>query len=139
MRFARSAKLVSSGVRLTMAASVAFAAALATACGSGGNGGPDVAITGGSPCVSAPSCPDAGPPSYKADIVPILDQDCIPCHSATGIAGHDETTYASVKGQFGAMLSFTNSCQMPPSDGPQMTAAQRVALTAWLRCGAPDN
>jgi uncharacterized membrane protein len=106
------------------------------ACSSSSNDGTG---GGGSACVSAPACPDGGPPSYKMEIVPILQQDCIPCHSPTGEAGFYMTTYAEVSGQAGSMLSQVNVCSMPPLNGPTMTDAQRIALTAWLRCGAPDN
>jgi uncharacterized membrane protein len=93
----------------------------------------------GSACVSAPACPDAGVPSYQTDIAPILQQDCIPCHSPTGPAGFDMTTYAEVYGEFGSILSQVAVCQMPPLNAPTMTDAQRTTLTAWLKCGAPDN
>ncbi len=117
-----------------------LAAALATgvvaACSSSSSGG---AGGSASACVSAQACPDAGVPSYQTDIVPLLQQDCIPCHSPTGEAGFDMTTYAKVSGEAGSMLSQVTLCQMPPLDGPSMTEAQRITLTAWLRCAAPDN
>jgi hypothetical protein len=134
--------------RRTARAVRSFVAALAvlapvssavSACSNGPNGQTNDSFSAGSPCVAATECPDASVPSYAADIVPILDQNCIPCHSPGGTAGFDETSYAKVKSQFGDMLSFVNDCQMPPSNGPQMTVAARVALTEWLRCGAPDN
>ena len=118
------------------AALAALAAGSVVACGSSPGGG-----TGGgeSACVSAPACPDAGVPSYQTEIAPILQQDCVPCHSPTGPAGFYMTTYAEVHGEFGAILSQVTVCQMPPLNGPVMTDDQRIALTAWLRCGAPDN
>ena len=90
-------------------------------------------------CVSAPACPDAGAPSYQSEILPILREACIPCHSPSGTAGYDETSYAQVHSQFGAMLSQVAICAMPPLNGPQLSDAQRIALTAWLKCSAPDN
>ncbi len=29
--------------------------------------------------------------------------------------------------------------KISPLNGPALSDAQRIALTAWLRCGAPDN
>jgi len=114
-------------------------AAIAIACssnpssGSGGDGGSQ------SPCVSAHSCP-ADVPSYKATIAPILQTTCIVgCHSSTGKAGFPEDTYAEVYSQRGPILSQVAICQMPPLNGPVMSDAQRVALTGWLECGAPNN
>jgi uncharacterized membrane protein len=120
--------------RLGLAAAIAAGGVIA--CSSSSNDG-----TGGSAsaCISAPACPDGGPPSYKTEIAPILQEDCIPCHSPTGPAGFDMTTYADVSGESGSILSQVTVCRMPPSNGPTMTDAQRIALTAWLRCGAPDN
>jgi hypothetical protein len=94
---------------------------------------------GGSACVSATACPDAGVPSYKSDIAPILEENCIPCHSPTGPAGFDMTTYTKVYGEFGSILSQVTVCEMPPLSYPTMAESQRITLTAWLRCGAPDN
>ncbi len=123
-------------------AAVCFAAALAAgglfACASSS----DTDGAGGaaaSSCVSAPACPDGGVPSYKTDIAPIIQATCIKCHGPTGTAGFYMTTYPEVFDQFGSILSQVTVCQMPPLNGPVMTDAQRVALTAWLRCGAPDN
>ena len=90
-------------------------------------------------CVSAPACADAGAPSYRTVVLPILQQDCIPCHSPSGTAGYDESTYAQVATQAGAMLSQVATCGMPPLNGPQLDDAQRIALTAWLKCSAPNN
>ena len=115
---------------LWLAAAVAAGGVIA--CSSSSTGG-------GSACVSAPACPDAGVPSYEAEIVPILQQNCIPCHGPTGSAGFYMTTYAELQSESGAILSQVAVCQMPPLNGPTMTEAQRIALTAWLKCGAPDN
>ena len=114
---------------------LAVALALATACSSGNpvsNGTVDAAPP-------APVSCDAGIPSYANEIVPILKQDCIPCHSPGGIGGFDETTYPDVSSQAGNMLTMVVQGGMPPTDGPQLTSAQRTALTDWLECGAPDN
>jgi uncharacterized membrane protein len=93
----------------------------------------------GSPCVVAPACPDAGAPSYASEVQTIIQNDCVPCHNPSGTAGFNETSYTDVYNQYGSMLSQVNGCLMPPANGPQMTNAERVALTAWLRCGAPNN
>ncbi len=37
------------------------------------------------------------------------------------------------------MLTMVVQGGMPPVNGPQLTSAQRAALTDWLECGAPDN
>ncbi len=99
----------------------------------------DLRDAGPASCEVAPACPEAGAPSYSGEIERILGQYCVACHGPGGTAGYDESTYAAVYAQFGSMLSQVAICAMPPLDGPQLTSAQRVALTAWLKCGAPDN
>jgi mono/diheme cytochrome c family protein len=84
------------------------------------------------------SC-DAGVPSYQTEIEPILREACLPCHGPAGSAGFDESTYAEVSSQAGTMLTMVVQGGMPPVNGPQLTSAQRAALTDWLECGAPDN
>jgi uncharacterized membrane protein len=111
----------------------ALAAAIACGCSSSTPAGT------GAKCVTAASCPEGDVPSYQTEIAPILQAACIPCHGPSGTAGFYETTYAEVSSQAGSMLSQVAVCAMPPLNGPAMSDAQRVALTAWLRCGAPDN
>lgn len=73
-------------------------------------------------------------------IAPILQSTCIlSCHSPDGSAGFPENTYAEVSSQAGNMLEFVEMCLMPPLGGPAMSDGERIALTAWLECGAPDN
>jgi hypothetical protein len=134
----RSSRTPRSRARLPRAwLPAALAGAVAIACSSS-NDASDGGGAGGS-CESAPSCPDAGAPSYQTQIVPILQASCIPCHGPSGTAGYDEDTYADVYNQFGSMLSFVNDCEMPPLNGPELSNADRITLTEWLRCGAPDN
>jgi uncharacterized membrane protein len=109
----------------------------ALACGSSSSDAGDAG--GAASCPVAAGCPDAGGPSYAKDILPILQQDCLGCHSPGGTAGYDESSYAKVFAQRSPMLDQVNTCLMPPVNGPVMTAAQRVAMTAWFECGALDN
>jgi uncharacterized membrane protein len=130
-------------MRLSCSLQYGFAAALisavAVACSSGSS---DDAADAEVTCPVASGCPDSGPPpSYKTDILPILQQACIGCHSPppAGTAGYDETSYTDVYNQRAPILDQVHSCMMPPTNGTQLTAAQRIALTTWLYCGAPDN
>jgi hypothetical protein len=113
--------------------------ALGCDAGSQGFGGADAA------CIRATECPDAAVPSYQADIAPILKRACFACHGPGGVAGYDESTYLDVYDQRSPILSQVSGCQMPPASGPDgmavvpLTTAERVALTGWLECGAPDN
>jgi uncharacterized membrane protein len=96
-------------------------------------------------CAVATSCSDVSVPSYQAVIVPILQNACIGCHSPSGVAGKSETTYLDVYNQREPMLSQLAGCVMPPPSGPggapvtQLTTEERITLTSWLECGAPNN
>jgi mono/diheme cytochrome c family protein len=92
------------------------------------------------PCLGEDGGPNYAVPSYAAEIRPILQVVCVPCHGPGGTAGDPETTYADVAAQVESMLSFAGAmCTMPPLEGPQITTAQRIALEEWLSCGAPNN
>lgn len=112
-------------------------AAVALGCSSTSNDSSDAAAA--SSCVRAPSCP-AEVPSYETTIAPILQSTCVlNCHSPDGSAGFPENTYTEVYSQRGAILSQVAVCLMPPLGGPVMSDGERIALTGWLECGAPDN
>jgi hypothetical protein len=129
-------------VLLVTAASAAGSSACSSSnAASDGGGG----TTGGT-CASALPENEAGAtycpgtaPSYQNDVLPILKTDCIPCHSPSGTAGYDESTYTDVYNQRSPILDQVNGCQMPPADGPPLSNAQRVVLLDWLVCGAPNN
>jgi hypothetical protein len=91
----------------------------------------------------APSCPKnaAGEPSYASDVAPILDDNCVGCHSPQGGYGFDLVTYSEVQTQAlqGDLITWISDCSMPPSTYPPLTTAQRQTLLDWLACGAPDN
>ena len=106
--------------------------------GSGGSGG-----SGGSA-----SCPNDLPekcpspePSYAADIAPLVEARCLPCHSAGGPAsGEPLGTYALVHDKRSAVLNQVYACKMPPpGDAEPLDSTERATLLAWLICGANDN
>lgn len=85
------------------------------------------------------ACP-AVPPSYAADVAPLLHDRCGACHTVDGLATiYPYDTYMQVKSQRLGILSQLHSCLMPPADQPQPTAAERQTIFSWLVCGAKDN
>jgi len=113
--------------------------AVALACSSNPSTAPLDAGGAAGTCPTASTCPTGGAPSYASVVQPILQEACIPCHSASGTAGYVETSYEDVYNQRSPILDQVYDCLMPPTNGPQLTSAQRVALTGWLECGAPNN
>ncbi len=105
-----------------------------SACSSSSNADSD-----GGACPVATGCPTSAPPTYTADIAPILDRVCLTCHAPGGPGGVDFSTYAKVFANRSAILDQVNACIMPPSNGPALSAGDRIALTGWLECGAPND
>ena len=121
--------------------------AAATACGpppASGDGGFDPAnpCAGGVPEDLPASCPNPVP-SYRADVLPILEQRCLPCHTPGSPlwALPDMSTYAAVYADRGVILDQIAICKMPNlgGGGAPLTEPARQAVMGWLVCGAPDN
>jgi hypothetical protein len=117
--------------------------ALAASCGdgattsSGGSSGSGGA--GGCPNDLPASCP-VPEPSFSADVEPIFQSHCVPCHSPGGaVPDKPFTTYAGISKLKTNVLTQVYACKMPPSTAPQLDEQQRAELLAWLVCGAKDN
>jgi hypothetical protein len=86
------------------------------------------------------SCPSP-PPSYRDEIMPIVEARCYPCHDSEGMEAsrHDFSTYEGLHAQRVDTLSAIYDCIMPPADGGVLLPEERAALLGWLVCHAPDN
>ena len=86
------------------------------------------------------ACP-AAPPSFKADIEPLIERRCWGCHANGGVAtpAHDFSTYDDIYRQRSAMLNQVYACNMPPADAGQLTPEERASLLSWFVCKSPDN
>ena len=105
------------------------------------------------PELTESSITPSGPPSFSADIVPILEADCNACHGTLG--GWDGSTYNSV------INSGDNGPAVIPGDAENSLLAQKLLDTQetgtvmppagkladdviqiflnWIKAGAPDN
>src|SRR5260221_8507740 len=93
-----------------------------------------------SPCGSKGSaiCPSP-PPSYRTDIVPILDAKCNGCHVG-GAGPWPLTDHGSGVDWRASIRSDVEGCPMAPADaGAGLSSMERIALLGWLACGAPNN
>ena len=73
-----------------LAASVGFVVALESACGGGSPTAPDTAGPAQDPATATSL-------TFTADVQPILNNDCVPCHGGSSTAnGYDVRTYAGV-------------------------------------------
>jgi hypothetical protein len=85
-------------------------------------------------------CPTP-PPSFAADIQPLLDRSCNrTCHGAPGTGLWPLVGYQNVA-DWGASISYdVGGCWMPPGDaGPGVTETERQTIVDWVSCGAPNN
>jgi hypothetical protein len=121
-------------------------AGLAAACSSGGGAAPlDAGVShDAAPPVLGPrvplchlpaptTCPE---PAVKyADIAPIVQQRCIPCHD--GRSTHwPLTDYKHVADWQDIIRSAMLDCTMPPGDaGIPMPTEERMTVLHWIRCG----
>ncbi|MEI8256012.1 MAG: hypothetical protein WCJ30_10110, partial [Deltaproteobacteria bacterium] len=85
------------------------------------------------------ACPSS-PPSYSAQIAPLLASRCTSCHSprAPG-ATWDFSSHAGAAAQRDRIVQQLALCLMPPQIAAPLTPDQRRLLLQWTACGAPDN
>jgi hypothetical protein len=116
--------------RLARAAGLIAALAGVAGCGSHGASCP----------TDMPTCPSPAP-SFVAEVNPIIQSTCVPCHGPGGVeATRPYVTYEDMKtnGPFVTMYSQVLGCLMPQAP-QQLTAAQRQRLLEWFACGEPDD
>jgi hypothetical protein len=125
-------------VVFAFAAPASLLSSLATGCSPGAAGGDQSC-----PLVAS-DCP-ATPPSWKADVAPLIAQYCWMCHGDGGVEqpSVDLSNYAGVYKNRFEVLSQVYHCQMPNADAspppPQLSSAQRETIVAWAACNAPNN
>jgi hypothetical protein len=116
---------------------------LLVACGGSpgsGAGGENVenAIRNSCAATVPPTC-STSTPRY-ADVEPILQKSCVPCHP--GPAGATQwplTEYEDVAPWAGVIQDQLCANAMPPVDGGVAIAeADRLTILDWVECGAPE-
>jgi hypothetical protein len=86
--------------------------------------------------VAAPtSCPSPAP-TY-ADIAPIVQRLCIPCHIGAADGPWPLTAYQHVADWQDIIRAAMLDCTMPPDAGFPMTRTERLTVLTWIRCGLP--
>jgi hypothetical protein len=108
-------------------------------------------IAEGVPCATASDRPDAPPPSFESNVLPVLRRHCHGCHgddalegaldlrSASEILRGGESGPAVVRGDPDASLlvDLVARGQMPPEDADAVDAATVELLRRWVQAGAP--
>lgn len=87
----------------------------------------------------AADCLDAAALTYNADIGPIINARCTPCHAAGGVEDSILLTdYGHVTGERMTIEAQLLTCAMPPDGSPQLTSDERTQMLSWLTCGTPQ-
>jgi hypothetical protein len=92
-------------------------------------------------------CAQAAPPSFYADVLPIVQEHCQSCHRPDGIAGRVPfDTYDHTRKYAAEIVKQVTARAMPPwfadprvghfSDDPSLSGAQIAALRSWALHGA---
>ncbi|HEY7371170.1 MAG TPA: hypothetical protein VIF57_03260 [Polyangia bacterium] len=85
--------------------------------------------------VQAPTaCPD--PPPRYADITPIVQQRCVPCHNGLPGGPWPLLQYSHLADWQDVIRGQMLDCSMPPPDaGVPMEDSERVTILTWILCG----
>ncbi len=100
-------------------------------------GSPDSDVAPEACDVTVPvSCPDED--LTYADVAPIIEHRCVPCHDGRG-ANWPLSSHSHVVDWADDIRSRMLDCSMPPlNSGMTMPNSERQRIVDWLRCGAPQ-
>lgn len=88
---------------------------------------------------------------FHADVAPVLDQHCMQCHDAGGIAPMSFDTYENTKPWAEAIVAATQSRRMPPKQVTQdgtcgdfvdpwwLSESELSVLAKWAEADAPEG
>lgn len=83
------------------------------------------------------SCPDPSP--RYADVAPVIQQHCLPCHFGEPQGPWPLYDYRHVADWQDVVRDEVLSCAMPPADsGLMMPTQDREAILTWILCGFPE-
>ncbi len=83
--------------------------------------------------------------SYSADLLPVLEVQCLGCHNNSSqqgnvnLEGYDNVRiYVQNGGLYGSIAWLDGYSAMPPA-GSQLPACTVAKFKAWIEAGAPNN
>ncbi len=133
--------LFSSARRFPRAWATAVAASAAFSCSppAPSSGGPPAAAVT-CPMVFPSACPSPSP-SWVADVQPIVEERCYPCHGPGGVEQSvlDFTNYQGFNMAKTTVDVEIYHCAMPPPDAGAATPEEQLTVLTWIVCGAPNN
>jgi hypothetical protein len=128
--------------RLATLATLAVLLAFTAACGE--SAAPEPSAAAVEDAIHASCTPNAPavctmPSARYAEVAPIFQKSCDPCHEDDAADGQwPLTQYDDVYPWASLVRQDLCSNAMPPADGGvPIAATDRLALLAWIQCGAP--
>ena len=83
--------------------------------------------------------------TYSLSVVPIIDRECIVCHSASANLGNVTLEgYAEIKkyvdnGKLRSSITHDGNASPMPKDGNKMSDCNIKIIQTWLDANAPNN
>jgi hypothetical protein len=103
------------------------------------------AATGGA--IAFPAVAGAAELTYVKDVAPILEKNCVACHSQGGIGPFAMDRYETVKGFAPMIREVIRTDRMPPynadphvgkfADNKNLTSGEIRTIVRWVEAGAP--
>jgi hypothetical protein len=93
----------------------------------------------------AAKCDTTGTISYSKQIVPLLQQQCLPCHTVSSPDGGIILgTYAAdralaLNGKLYGSLNYAAGYSAMPKGRAKMSACQLATIKKWIDGGSPNN
>jgi uncharacterized membrane protein len=102
---------------------------------------PAAASAPAAPATPAAHCTGTQPPTYVADVRPVLERRCFTCHANDGPAAeeHDFTHIETLRAQRLQLVDEVTARAMPPKGRPQLTDGEAQTLLQWVACGANER
>jgi len=92
-----------------------------------------------------PTVCDTTDVSYIADILPILDLNCLGCHNPVDLEGgitlepHAELQIFALNGSLVCSLEHDPACSAMPDGGEQLSSCSIDKIKSWVNDGALEN
>ena len=83
--------------------------------------------------------------SYGAEVAPILETNCLACHSGAGASGgialdtYDQVMVYVDSGQLMCSISHGDGCSPMPQNAAQLLPCSIQTIDQWIGEGSPDN
>jgi len=88
-------------------------------------------------------------PTYRRDVMPILEKNCVACHSPGHVAPMPFTTYEEVRPWAPQMKAVVTGKRMPPGvvqhhygvlgDDGSLAQGEIDIIVQWVDAGAPEG